>query len=179
MKDIHIKDALLHVLRNMSDSPFTVAQLTQKYLKHPECQHADKKSARQYVYRKMVRMITLDHMMKLSDNTGWPRYQLTSRFLHATVNLEATSNEVQNTAVTKQPISPVLPLEHALKEKLSRYRSDMLCALGESEEYSAICNEHPDLCKNAQALYNEARERSAMLLGKMKALENMLSHSAG
>lgn len=179
MKDIQIKEALLQVLRNMSDSTFTVAQLTQKYLKHPNCQHADKKSARQYVYRKMVRMMDLDQMIKLTDSTGWPRYQLSSVFLHGSVDRVATPNEIPKTEVTQRASSAVPPHELALKEKLSRYRSDMLCALGESEEYSAICHEHPDLRKNAQALYNEARERSAMLLGKMKALENILSHDAG
>ena len=51
----------------------------------------------------------------------------------------------------------------------------MLCAMGEAEEYSALCHEHPDLQEQAQTLYNQARDRSALLLGKVKALENLIS----
>lgn len=38
-----------------------------------------------------------------------------------------------------------------------------------------LCKELPELSEEAQALYSEARERSALLLGKIKALESLLS----
>ena len=179
MKDIQIKDALLHVLKNMSDTPFTVAQLTQKYLNHHKTQHSSKQAARQYVYRKMKCLIENDQLIKLPEVNGWPRYQLTSEFLDVSVVRLANVKITDNVKIPRQ--STVAAHRHvsSLKEKLSRYRSEMLCAIGESEEYSALCNEHPDLRESAQDLYNQARERSATLLGKMKALENMLSQYAG
>ncbi|MEX1670901.1 hypothetical protein AB4876_18470 [Zhongshania guokunii] len=179
MKDIHIKPALRHVLQNMSDTPFTVAQLTQKYLKHPESQHTAKKSARQYVYRKMLRLIEHGQMIKLPDNNRWPRYELTSIFISTVVDHPANTEKFKMAEVIRHPSSALHPHEFILREKLSQYRSDMLCALGESEEYSALCNDYPDLRESAQDLYNEARERGATLLGKIKALENMLTHHAG
>jgi hypothetical protein len=179
MKDIHIKPALLHVLQNMSDTPFTVAQLTQKYLKHPESQHTAEKSARQYIYRKMLRLMEHGKMIKLSDNNRWPRYQLTLIFISTVVDRPANKEKFKMAEVIQHPSAALRPHEFILKEKLSQYRSDMLCALGESEEYSALCNDHPDLRESAQNLYNEARERGATLLGKIKALENMLSQHAG
>mgnify|MGYP000421597993 CR=1 FL=1 len=54
----------------------------------------------------------------------------------------------------------------------------MLCAVGEAEEYHALCSAHPGLKTQAQELYNRARERSAILLGKVKALETLLSIEA-
>jgi hypothetical protein len=177
MKDIHIKPALLHILQNMSVTPFTVGQLTDNYLKHPDCEHTAKPSARQYVYRKMIRMMELGQMIKLSNSQRRPRYQLTSMFLG--VGCATSIEEIQTAKVQQPHSSPVNSHETTLKEKLSECKSEMLSALGESDEYSSLCNEHPELRERAQSLYNEARERSAMLLGKMKALENMLSLYAG
>lgn len=54
----------------------------------------------------------------------------------------------------------------------------MLCALGEAEEYESLCKELPELSEEAQSLYSEARERSALLLGKIKALESLLSSNS-
>ena len=54
----------------------------------------------------------------------------------------------------------------------------MLCAMGEAEEYSELCAVHPELCDKAQPLYNDARERSGKLLGKVKALEKLLTNQA-
>lgn len=54
----------------------------------------------------------------------------------------------------------------------------MLCALGEAEEYEFLCKELPELSEEAQSLYAEARERSALLLGKIKTLESLLSSNS-
>ena len=172
MNGIHVKPELVQVLSALKGDNFTVAELTQAYLNHPNSKHQSAKAARQFVYRNMVRMIKLDLMERLPESEGWPRYRLSDKF---TTNAPATTEPPQSLpAPAKQPAKTVAS-SSILKERLSKHRSDMLCAMGEAEEYNALCTEFPELSEAAQTLYNDARERSAILLGKIKALESLLS----
>jgi hypothetical protein len=176
MNDIHIKPELLRVLKQLKQKEFTVAELTQAYIADPDSSHRSKKGARQFVYRNMVRLIKAGQMVKLSANEGWPRYKLSPTFCEPTnapdANVPNAPHQPEPASLEKHPPLPV----HTLKERLSKHRSDMLCAMGEAEEYNALCAELPELRAKAQELYNEARERSAILLGKIKALESLLTH---
>lgn len=174
-----MKPELLHALNEFQGDSFTVAELTTHYLEHPESLHKGKKPARQFIYRNMVRMMKTGLMEKLPDDGGWPKYQLTQKFRSnqpRTTNREASpSTSPQNAAANKTPPPPSKKPVAALRERLSKHRSDMLCALGEAEEYESLCKELPEFNEEAQSLYSEARERSALLLGKIKALESLLS----
>lgn len=178
-----MKPELLHALNEIQGESFTVAELTTHYLEHPESLHKGKKAARQFIYRNMIRMVQAGLMEKLPDDGGWPKYQLTQLFkTHYSKkpnNVSSTvtklypnadrPNDLKQKALKKPGI--------ALRDRLSKHRSDMLCALGEAEEYESLCRELPELSEQAQSLYTEARERSALLLGKIKALESLLSSS--
>lgn len=174
-----MKPELLHALNEFQGDSFTVAELTTHYLEHPESLHKGKKPARQFIYRNMVRMMKTGLMEKLPDDGGWPKYQLTQKFRSnqpRTTNREASpSTSPQKAAANKTPPPPSKKPVAALRERLSKHRSDMLCALGEAEEYESLCKELPEFNEEAQSLYSEARERSALLLGKIKALESLLS----
>ncbi len=182
MSTIQIKPELLHALNEIQGNSFTVAELTTHYLEHPESLHKSKKPARQFIYRNMVRMMKTGLMEKLPDDGGWPRYQLTQKFTSnqpRTTNREpSVSISSQKAAAAKAPSVPPKKPIAALRERLSKHRSDMLCALGEAEEYESLCKELPEFSEEAQSLYSEARERSALLLGKIKALESLLSSNA-
>ena len=179
MSTIQMKPELLHALNEIQEDSFTVAELTTHYLEHPESLHKGKKPARQFIYRNMVRMMKSGLMEKLPDDGGWPRYRLTQKFRSnqpQTINREpSASTAPQKTATNKSPSAPPKKPVAALRERLSKHRSDMLCALGEAEEYESLCKELPEFSEEAQSLYSEARERSALLLGKIKALESLLS----
>ena len=167
MSNVRIKPELLHVLKHLRQESFTVAQLTQAYLNNPKCQHFSKKAARQYVYRNMVRMMNEGLMERRSSDEGWPHYRLRSKFKQ----MKEVSDENRDTPGQQPNLIACKPVDintssaNILKERLSKHRSEMLCAMGEAEEYSELCNEYPELCEEAQGLYNDARERSAMLLG--------------
>jgi len=182
MSTIQIKPELLHALCEIQRNPFTVAVLTTYYLDRPESPHQSKKPARQFVYRNIVRMIKAELMEKLPDDGGWPKYQLTQKFRSEYPNLNKPvripsplrSKAVPAKKAKAKKVTSKKPVA-ALQERLSKHRSDMLCALGEAEEYESLCKELPEFSEEAQSFYAEARERSALLLGKIKALESLLS----
>lgn len=182
MSTINLKPELLHALTELPGKSFTVAELTKHYMEHPKSLHKGKRSARQFTYRNMVRMMKVGLMEKLPDDGGWPKYQLTQKFKiqysNPSKSLKAPTSSPSNAAPpTKNKPKEALqekPLT-ALRERLSKHRSDMLCAVGEAEEYESLCKELPEFTEEAQSLYAEARERSALILGKIKALESLLS----
>ncbi|SMF06419.1 hypothetical protein SAMN02745866_00496 [Alteromonadaceae bacterium Bs31] len=184
MKTIAIKPELLVVLRPFIAKPFTVDQLTTAYLESATCKHSNKKPARQFVYRNMVRMMKADLMLREINKGGWPTYTLSEKFKKITDSKDITEKkelvtvDAPSIAPTAHQKSSTSEAIKDLSNRLSQHKSDMLCAVGEAEEYDALCAAHPSLKSQIQDLYNHARERSAILLGKIKALETLMSLEA-
>lgn len=174
MKEIALKSEILDVLKDIRATSFTVDELTETYLKHPSSLHTSKKAARQFVYRNMQRLMKVGHMERLKADGGWPHYALTQKFLRSYKSTPSISPAPVEVPVQLQ-IDPLA----GLKERLKVHQAEVLTAMGEMEEYEAICQEMPDLREIAQPRYNESRERCSRLLGRVKALESLLVTEAG
>lgn len=175
MKEIALKSEILDVLKGIGGTSFTVDELTETYLKHPSSLHTSKKAARQFVYRNMQRMMKVGHMERLKANSGWPHYALTQQFLRLNKTIPSISPAPIEAVTMQLQIDPLA----GLKERLKVHQAEVLTAMGEMEEYEAICQEMPDLREIAQPRYNESRERCSRLLGRVKALESLLVPEAG
>ena len=174
MKDIALKSEILDVLKDIHTTSFTVDELTEAYLQHPSSLHTSKKAARQFVYRNMQRLMKVGHMERVKVNGRWPHYTLTQQFLRLYKSTPSTPL-VPVEATVQLQIDPLA----SLKERLKMHQGEVLTAMGEMEEYEAICQEMPDLREIAQPRYNESRERCSRLLGRVKALESLLVTEAG
>lgn len=135
----------------------------------PASVHSSKKAARQFVYRNMQRLIASGDMERLKVTNSWPLYMLTEQFHKRNSSAKIIKSQA-TTATTPKADSSL-----HLKERLSQYKLDMLTAMGEAEEYGAICISLPELKDDVQPLYNESRDRCSKLLGRVKALESLLS----
>ena len=62
-----------------------------------------------------------------------------------------------------------------LRQKLQRQRVELLSTIGETEAYDEICTDLPTLQPSVQAQYNEAKDRSLKLLGRIRALETLIA----
>ena len=177
MKEIPFKSELLNVLKDINKISFTVDELTQAYLNHASSRHSVKKAARQFVYRNMQRLMKSGHMERLNADGRWPRYALTPLFLSSvksTPSESALEKESRLSELRSQFKDPI----DGLKERLKVHQAEVLTAMGEMEEYEAICEEMPDLREVAQPRYNESRERCSRLLGRVKALESLLAEAS-
>jgi hypothetical protein len=174
MKEIALKSEILDVLQDIRATSFTVDELTEAYLHHRSSLHTSKKAARQFVYRNMQRLMKVGHMERLMAAGGWPRYVLTQKFIRLYKSTPLISPASVEVAVQLQ-IDPLA----GLKERLKVHQAEVLTAMGEMEEYEAICQEMPDLREIAQPRYNESRERCSRLLGRVKALESLLVEEVG
>lgn len=174
MKEIALKPELLEVLKTIDTLTFTVDALTETYLQQPSSLHTSKKAARQFVYRNMQRLMTAGLMERVKVDGQWPQYCLTEQFtrLHICQPVETPSQVEAQMSIALDPLA-------GLKERLKVHQADILTAMGEMEEYEAICKELPDLRAIAQPRYNDSRERCSRLLGRVKALESLLAADAG
>lgn len=171
MKPKHLKHEVFSAFQELIGSRFTVAQAVAIYMASPFCSHSDAKPARQFVYRNMKRLLQTGELETIGSDGGWQKYRFTESF-----NARLASN-----------VSPIsgqrMVLESSkicgsLTERLNQQKLELLTAMGEAEEYDAIYKELPEMRGQIQSLYNDARDRCSKLLGKAKALENLISLSS-
>lgn len=176
MKSVTVKSGLVSALSTLVHREFTVHDLTEAYLNDPGCLHSSKKAARQFVYRNMLRLINNGELTRVVVESGWPLYRLTTRF--------RALGEVPVIAAAPlaTPVKTMVARDNprlSLQERLNRHKLEMLSAMGETEEYDAICSEMPELRDEVQPLYNQSRDKCSKLLGRVKALESLLARETG
>lgn len=176
MKYLTVKPGLLGALSRLENREFTVADLTKTYLNDPESLHQSKKAARQFVYRNMLRLIDSGDLTRVVVEGGWPLYRLTPKFFARSSSSAPPPAVPQDTASS---VPPENDPRHSLQERLNRYKLEMLASMGETEEYGAICADMPELKDAVQPLYNQSRDECSKLLGRVKALESLLSRETG
>ncbi len=64
-----------------------------------------------------------------------------------------------------------------LKEELSSHKLELLTTIAETEEYETLCQKLPSKQLEIQELYNDARNRYSKTLGKVKAIESLISRT--
>lgn len=176
MKSLTVKSGLMTALSRLEGREFTVDDLTETYMKDPLSLHQSKKAARQFVYRNMLRLISAGDMTRVVVDSGWPLYRLTAQFFK---RLPPSETPLAITPELQVISPPKEDSRQPLQERLRRHKLEMLSAMGETEEYDAICAEMPELRDEIQPLYNESRDKCSKLLGRVKALESLLARETG
>lgn len=180
MKSLTVKSGLLSALSKLVDREFTVHGLTEAYLNDPACLHSSKKAARQFVYRNMLRLIDNGELTRVVVDGGWPLYRLTPRFKGVEKAPAVAVPEMAPEIVVPEKVAVAKDTpRQSLQERLNRHKLEMLSAMGETEEYDAICSEMPELRDDVQPLYNQSRDKCSKLLGRVKALESLLARETG
>lgn len=183
VKSLKVKNGLVTVLPLLKGRDFTVDDLTEAYRNDPACAHQSKKAARQFVYRNMLRLIASGDLTRVVVEGGWPQYRLTAQFFgrSGSVFVSAVPAPLAKADVPiALTVSTATPdPRQSLRERLNHHKLEMLSAMGETEEYDAICKEIPELRDQVQVLYNASRDKCSKLLGRVKALESLLDREAG
>ena len=173
MKKTRIKPELLTLLTSGTFETFTAPELTKAYLLLPTCRFLDGKSARQFILRNIHRL----EKNKLVERTGTKsgrsiKYRFSRNF--TTNLLEGSPQIAAQDSIENQS-------DQFIQNLRLRYRQcklDLLMAVGEVEEYEAIIKESPSQKDLIQELYNEARDLCSKTLGRVRALETLISSQA-
>lgn len=175
MRNLHIEPELLALLQSDALTTFTAAELLDAYRVLPHAQGRSAKVTRQFVQRNVARLTQKGVLKRVRTSAvAEARYQYVGPPRTGSDDAKVTASAPAQYPATTGKEGQL----RNLKEKLHHYRVEMLTALGETEEYDAVCAELPQLRNTVQKLYNEARDRSSKTLGRVRALESIIANHA-
>lgn len=152
-----IEPILLRVLTAYRGIPFTQDELIERYRALQSEHGRSARASWQFINRNLIRL-TKAGIVVIRDNDP----DEVRRYLFG---------EMQNAPVTAtSPDSLAI-----LRQKLQQQRIELLTTLGETEAYDEVCNDLPDLKVDVQPQYDEARDRSVKLLGRIRAIEALIA----
>ncbi len=126
--------------------------------------NTDSDEARKKVYRQILRFIKEGWLR--SEGTGrQKRYFQTETFKALPVEPKSVKNNIE------------IALSHdysVLTSERNQYKGELEIVLGEIDEYRSLNKRFPELELKLIPLLDEAKERSAYLLGKINGLTNVL-----
>ena len=157
-----IEPLLLRLLRSQQEA-FTKSQLLAKYTMLQGEHGRDKRAAGQFIERNLQRLLKAGAVVVISDpEERYPRYKFG--------DLETSASPV---------VATNLYAINVLREKLQRHRVEFLSTIGEVEAYDEVCIDLPQLQSSIQRQYDEARDRSSKLVGRIQALESLIETESG
>jgi hypothetical protein len=172
-------NAFLHsllVINKMND--FTVAEARDALLA-THAEFTDEVESRKFIYRQLTRniekglLVRKDHFDKGSKRVT---YSKTEKFFDLTI-VPLTRGSKKVTSLHKVPKKVVKAVNYKdeLQKELSTYEFDLNTTLEEAKEYKRLSVRFPELQEKLQQHQSQAKEKSMQLLGKVQALQNLLS----
>ena len=173
MKQRKFKKEVIDTFRLLAGKTFTIGKALEVYLTTPSKIHSESKSARQFVHRNILRFLSTGDIVQVASQGRAQQYKMTDQFSERLTNENQSSNTTKN-----EPLVQKNTLGKNLTDRLNQQKLMLLTAIGEAEEYDAIYKELPEIGTQIQELYNESRDRCSKLLGKVKAIENLIALSS-
>jgi hypothetical protein len=171
MTPIRIKPELLSLLISERFKHFTAEELHKAYIAIPECRTLTPKAATQFIQRNLSRLEKKGLLVRTNKSQGrHSSYQLTDMFIPANYKIsDPHCSPLRSEITTPDNFST------ELHTKLNHYKQELLTTMGEVEEYDAISSQAPKKREHIQKLYNEARDRFSRTLGKVRAIESLIT----
>tara|TARA_Y100001968_G_scaffold309412_1_gene329147 strand:+ start:1892 stop:2485 length:594 start_codon:yes stop_codon:yes gene_type:complete len=147
---------------------FTVSEVTEKLLAIHSEEFTNKKNATQFTYRHLQNFVKEGTALVSKSESGKANvYRLVE-----SETSDQKQDEIPTLVVSHNEKDPIAL---KLQEKILRYKTEMLTNLGETEAYSELAEEVPELAEYVKSRYQYSREQAKMMLGKVKAFERLLS----
>tara|TARA_R110001592_G_scaffold7032_3_gene39515 strand:+ start:54731 stop:55276 length:546 start_codon:yes stop_codon:yes gene_type:complete len=173
--NIKLDSDLLSILLTENFNNFTVLELRSAYLAIVSNPKLGKVEARKYVYRHILRLENKGLLeRKYSEKRDRTFYSKTKQFSPDCFQVSEEHLETSKPPLKKEES---LGVKKDLISKINKYRLELLTSIGETEEYKALCSEFPQMADNLQERYNNARDNGSKVLGRIKALESLISQT--
>ncbi|AZG36454.1 hypothetical protein [Shewanella psychromarinicola] len=147
---------------------FTTSDVRSAFLVLKKDPKLEPSCVRRMIYAELLKLVRKGWLKKnISKIKGPTRFSKTSIFDANYLQIKSISNE--SIAVTKTDVH-----HQKLLEKLVCYKAELLQSIGESEAYKEIYLDMPELVDEIQPKYHMARDNNTKLLGKIKAIEDII-----
>jgi hypothetical protein len=168
----------LLIVENINN--FTVSEIRNALMYKSEYFN-DENETRRYIYRVICKLTKLKLLIKNANSTiNKIKYTKSEAFVTANFVVKLTEEISNEQAKKAQPINHVVPginddfINDILKKK-QNHEAELAITLSEVEEFKDLIQRFPSKNKLFRRFYLETRERSAQLLGKVNALNKVLS----
>jgi len=164
---------LISILTSLSKKLFTVTEVRDKLLNDADFSGVDRAKIRRWVAGKFVTYQRRGWLTKVTDELKNRDYfKLLPKFSEELQYSESGDSEVQADLTTEN--SNVLM---KISRELEQYRKTIITQMSEIEEYKRIEHAYPELKRIATHRFHMVRDENYRLLGKMKALEHLISRT--
>ncbi|EHR8951981.1 hypothetical protein AB4P62_14855 [Escherichia coli] len=159
---------------------FSATHLRDALLKITD-EYADVAEARKFIHRQLLRLESLGFIDKIETSGGRSRtlYKKTKNFYSTTFipkKLPKNSRLIALPINVKPSVSEVdLFLVDLMKEKIV-HEAKLAVILSEIEEYQSLMERFPTQKRYLMELFQQAKNQSAELLGRITALSKVLGH---
>ncbi|POP52257.1 hypothetical protein [Zhongshania marina] len=174
MHKLKIKPELLSLLSSTEFSTFSSDELSEAYLKLDINPALSKKRVQQFINRNIERLMSAGLVIEEQTRSGTAKhYHITNKFHPANYSVGSPhGNRLPNDLVNTKSNTSCFS---NLKKQLQIHKLDLLTTISETEEYEVLSNKLPNQREELQELYNDARIRYSKTLGRIKAIELLLS----
>lgn len=165
-----MNEDLQDLIAQFKDREFTIPLLRDTYLETSADKSRSIKAVQHSIYKALLKLEAKGEITRMPKKFG-----RTDAYIW---NVTSAQRDLDSEATTakKQPQTTTIRDHHLLlSTRLTRHKSDLIAAVGEADEYEALCAEFPELASELQLRYNATRDTISTLLGKIRALEGVLS----
>lgn len=138
----------------------------------------DINQARKVIYRQILSFLGKGWLRDTGEGRN-KQYWVTDTFKQLSVEPRSSGKGADLKVETElKPVTKVtMGIDQLFREK-SQYEGELSITLGEVEELRSLIERFPEKSHEWTPLLNEAKERSATLLGRINALGKVLKHDA-
>lgn len=164
------------IVANPKINHFTAIEIRTAYLVLNQQSRLNNAEARRFVYAELVKLVKKGWLKKIvSKKRGITSYVKTDEFnLSPVIHKQHNLTSIESKKLDL-PEKCTLKVSSDLLCRLQDYKNDLLEGFGEAEEYRSLRLEFPDMHENLQLKYNSIREDNSRLLGKIKAIDNIIA----
>jgi len=169
-KRTYINEDLLRLIAHFKDREFTIPLLRDAYLETSVDKSRSIKAVQHSIYKTLLKLEAKGEITRIPKKFG-----RTDAYIW-NINPAQNDLDVEADATKNQPATTTMRNHHSLlNTRLTQHKSDLIAAIGEADEYEALCAEFPEMASDLQQRYNASRDTISTLLGKIRALESVLS----
>ena len=161
---------------------FSTTQLRDALLKITD-EYSQVSEARKFIYRQLLRLEALGFICKIDNSDGRPKklYKKTALFYSATFTSGKIPKNSRLQTVPAKLDSEAADVDiflNGLKKEKLIHEAKLAVVLSEIEEYQSLMERFPTKRTYLTGLYQQAKNQSATLLGKVTALSKVLGQDS-
>ena len=177
-KLVKIHPDILIALNEINDEYFKTTTI-RKYLMKLSKNYNNLNTVRMFAYRHLTDLVELG-VLSCCDKKRNKNYKKTDKFHSVKFNIQLSSKKQDKKKITllkydgKKNISEIC-VNDLIKQK-NTMESELSIKLAEMEQYKVMMEQFPETASLALKLYSEIKENIALITGKIRAINNVLSY---